>query len=85
MKALVGLCAVLYKSLPTTIQQDRALLAGLEQGNPASLTQQQQQQDSQQDDELYQTAVQYRLGHKLLLEMAAKQLIQRLQQLSKSA
>jgi hypothetical protein len=78
MKALVGLATVLYKSFPTSIQQDRTALTAL---------QQQQQQQQQEQDELLSrerqlAAVQFRLGQKLLLEASTKQLIARLQALA---
>lgn len=74
-KALVGLCTVLYKSFPTTIQADKALLVQLEQ-------QQQNGEEQQQlEVERLQTAVQFRLGMKLLLEKASKALIMRLKEL----
>lgn len=75
MKALVGLCTVLYKSFPTSIQQDKATLASLQDG-------QQQQPDTALSQERLLTAVQFRLGPKLLLERSTKQLIQRLQELA---
>ena len=36
MKALVGVCTVLYKGYPTTIQQDAALLAAAEEADAAA-------------------------------------------------
>jgi hypothetical protein len=77
MKALVGLCTVLYKSFATSIQQDKATLASLQDGQ-----QQHQQQDTAPSQERLLTAVQFRLGQKLLLERSTKQLIQRLQELA---
>lgn len=74
MKALVGLATVLYKSFPTSIQQDRAALTALQQ--------QQQQQDNLLSCERQLAAVQFRLGQKLLLEASTKQLIARLQALA---
>jgi len=74
MKALVGLCTVLYKSFPTSIQQDKATLTSLQQ-------QQQQQGSDALSLEQQRTAVSFRLGQKLLLERSTKQLIQRLQEL----
>jgi ABC-type nitrate/sulfonate/bicarbonate transport system permease component len=37
LKALVGLCTVLYKGLPTSIQQDAAALGGLAPGSRMAL------------------------------------------------
>jgi hypothetical protein len=83
MKALVGLCTVLYKSFPTSIQQDRAALAALQgQADPQQQQQQQQQQGGDAVDQERSAAVQFRLGQKLLLERSTKQLLQRLQQLA---
>jgi hypothetical protein len=73
MKALVGLCTVLYKSFPTSIQQDKATMA---------ILQQQQQQADALAQERQLSAVQFRLGQKLLLERSTKQIIQRLQGLA---
>lgn len=80
-KALVGLATVLYKSFPTSIQHDSALLAQLEQ---------QQQQlagdtDARLAAERARLAVQYRLGNKRLLERATRRLLLRLQQLASDA
>lgn len=88
MKALVGVCTVLYKSFPTTIQQDKALLEELQQRYEGPEQQKQQQQQLHGDDDAVAsreravTAVQFRLGQKLLLERSTKQLIQRLQELA---
>jgi hypothetical protein len=71
MKALVGLCTVLYKSFPTSIQQDKATMATLQQQQADALAQERQL-----------SAVQFRLGQKLLLERSTKQIIQRLQGLA---
>jgi hypothetical protein len=78
MKALVGLCTVLYKSFPSSIQQDKAALAAL-QDQPGH---QQQQGGGAEEQERRAAAVQFRLGQKLLLERSTKQLLQRLQQLA---
>lgn len=76
LKALVGLCTVLYKSFPTTIQADKAFLAEQQQ-------QQQHAADEQRrlEAERLQTAVQFRLGLKLLLEQSSKALLMRLKAL----
>lgn len=72
MKALVGLLTVLYKSFPTSIQADRAQLqqpAAAAAGGDALAA------------ERHATAVQFRLGLKLLLERSTKDLIVRLKEL----
>lgn len=71
LKALVGLCTVLYKSFPTSIQQDKAILVQLKQ--------QEQQQHMKASQQLscarLKTAVQFRLGIKRLLEDSSKSLL----------
>lgn len=79
MKALVGLATVLYKSFPTSIQQDKAALTTLQQQD---LQEQLPQQDVLLSQERQLAAVQFRLGQKLLLEASTKQLIARLQALA---
>lgn len=69
MKALLGLCTVMYKSFPTTIQADKAILEQLQQ------QQQEADVDKQLEVQRLQTAVQFRLGMKLLLENTSKNLL----------
>jgi hypothetical protein len=79
MKALVGLLTVLYKSFPTSIQADKAKLAELQQQQPSA------KPAAAASDALASersaTAVQFRLGLKLLLERTTKALIVRLKEL----
>lgn len=97
MKALVGLCTVLYKSFPTSIQQDKAELAALKQQQTSNTSptaaaaaaaatalgdSSSSDNNLQQQQLMMMTALQFRLGQKLLLERSTKQLIQRLQELA---
>jgi hypothetical protein len=77
LKALVGLLTVVYKSFPTSIQADKAQLQQLQQqgANPAAAAADALAAERQC------TAVQFRLGLKLLLERSTKVLIVRLMEL----
>lgn len=86
MRALVGVCTVLYTSAATTIQEDRRLLT-------AAGDQQQQQPSTSSkgcgggsstavaDATATQLALQFRLGQKELLEAVTKQLLVRMKEL----
>lgn len=73
MKALVGVLTVRYKAFATSIQQDRAELARL---------QQQPQQQEVLAAERCRSAVEFRLGMKLLLERSTLAVLQRLKALA---
>eukprot|EP00882_Tetradesmus_deserticola_P031670 GHRQ01035825.1.p2 GENE.GHRQ01035825.1~~GHRQ01035825.1.p2 ORF type:complete len:113 (+),score=43.83 GHRQ01035825.1:361-699(+) len=75
MKALVGLLTVLYKSFPTSIQADKAHLAQLQQQSAKPAT------ADVLEAERLTTAVQFRLGLKLLLERSTMSVIVRLKEL----
>jgi hypothetical protein len=82
MKALVGLLTVLYKSFPTSIQADKAKLAELQQQQqPAKPAAAAAAPNDALATERLATAVQFRLGQKLLLERSTKSLIVRLKEL----
>jgi hypothetical protein len=68
MKALVGLCTVLYKSFPTSIQEDTKLLAALEA-------------DGSSAAEGVRLAVAYRLAAKRGLEGSTKKILVRMKEL----
>jgi hypothetical protein len=67
LKALVGLCTVLYKGLPTSIQQDMAALAAQQQQQPGGSR--------------MALALAFRLASKRTLEGATRCALQRLQAL----
>jgi hypothetical protein len=81
MKALVGLLTVLYKSFPTSIQADKAKLAELQQQQQPSAKPAADAANDALATEQLATAVQFRLGLKLLLERSTKSLIVRLKEL----
>jgi hypothetical protein len=80
IKALVGLLTVLYKSFPTSIQADKAKLAELQQQRPSTRAAAAAASDALAAERLA-TAVQFRLGLKLLLERSTKTLIVHLKEL----
>ena len=80
-KALVGLATVLYKALPTSIQEDKRLLLQEEEeggsgGDDGEVAERRQRM---------LLAVRYRLGCKQLLEAAAMQLMLRLKETATAA
>lgn len=88
MKALVGLCTVLYKSFPTSIQQDAKLLASppVSAGNTGSGSSGSSSGSGGDDawavdPEGTRLAVQCRLAAKRGLEASTKKLLLRMKEL----
>ncbi|KIY94703.1 hypothetical protein MNEG_13257, partial [Monoraphidium neglectum] len=95
MKALVGLCTVLYKSFPTSIQQDTKLLAKLDAVSASSSSSGSGSSSSdgsmgggggggaaaEEEREGLRAAVAYRLVMKRGLEGATRRLLLRMKEL----